>query len=52
MLVAAIWLFIHHQRQLKDRAFLMREAVRNEDFMFRLPLKGMFFWRKGIATGT
>lgn len=34
-------LFLHHQRVLKDRAHLMREAVRNEDFMFALPVHGL-----------
>lgn len=48
ILVAALWLFVSHQWQLKNRAFLMREAVRNEDFMFRLPLKGMFFGERAL----
>lgn len=33
--------FLHHQKVLKDRAHLMREAVRNEDFMFALPVRGL-----------
>lgn len=37
----AIRLFVQHQRHLKDRAFLMREAVRNGDFTFRLPTKNL-----------
>ena len=35
-----IW-FVCHQRKMKERAYLMREALRNRDFSFLLPLKGM-----------
>lgn len=38
--IALIW-FVCHQRKMKERAYLMREALRNRDFSFRLPLKGM-----------
>ena len=31
--------FYRHQCLLRDRAHLMREAVRNRDFTFRLPLR-------------
>ena len=31
--------FYRHQCLLRDRAHLMREAVRNRDFTFRLPLE-------------
>ena len=34
--------FFHHQRRLRLRAHLMQEAIRNRDFTFRLPTKGMF----------
>lgn len=34
--------FIYHQRLLEDRAHLMREAIRNRDFSFRLPVRGLF----------
>lgn len=37
-----------HQRLLKDRAFLMREAIRNQEFSFRLPLKGLFFGERAL----
>lgn len=33
--------FIRHQSKLCDRAHLMQEAIRNRDFTFRLPTKGM-----------
>ena len=36
-----IYLFFRHQRRLKVRAFLMREAVRNGDYAFRLPTSGL-----------
>ena len=29
-----IFLFLRHQQRLKDRAFMMREAVRNGDYTF------------------
>ena len=32
-------LFFHHQNKLKLRAHLMREAIRNRDFSFTLPLQ-------------
>lgn len=31
-----IYLFLRHQRNLKSRAFLMQEAIRNGDYSFRL----------------
>ena len=36
-----IYLFFRHQQRLKARAFLMREAVRNGDYAFRLPTSGL-----------
>ena len=36
----AVW-YIRHQRRLKERAWLMREALHNHDFSFRLPTKGL-----------
>ena len=48
IIVFFLWLFVRHQRQLKVRAFLMLKAVRNEDFMFRLPVKGLFFGERAL----
>ncbi|MBE6266151.1 MAG: HAMP domain-containing histidine kinase [Prevotella ruminicola] len=31
----------HHQRKLRLRAHLMQEAIRNQDFTFRLPTNGL-----------
>lgn len=42
VLVFILSLFYHHQRLLEDRAHLMREAIRNRDFSFRLPVRGLF----------
>lgn len=46
--VAAVAAFVHHQKVLKVRAHLMREAVRNEDFMFTLPVHGLFPGEKAL----
>lgn len=40
--------FFHHQNKLKLRARLMREAVRNHDFTFHLPVKGLFYGEKAL----
>lgn len=39
-ILCIVWI-VHHQRVLKTRAHLMREAMRNHDFTFRLPIKGL-----------
>ncbi len=50
ILVVAVggWLFYRHQCVLRDRAEMMREAIRNKDFMFRLPNQGMFFGERAL----
>lgn len=40
-------LFYRHQCLLRDRAFLIREAIHNKDFSFTLPLRG----QRGIFFG-
>lgn len=40
-LVAGVVWLIRRQRSLKLRAHLMQEAIRNHDFTFRLPTKGL-----------
>lgn len=35
-----VW-FIRHQRKLKMRAYLMREALHNHDYSYRLPIRGL-----------
>lgn len=37
-----------HQCLLKDRAQMMRDAIRYRDFMFRLPTKGLLFGEKAL----
>ena len=38
----------HHQRLLRDRALLMREAIRHRDFSYHLPTRGMLFGEKAL----
>ncbi len=41
-------LFFYHQNKLKLRARLMREAVRNHEFTFHLPVKGLFYGERAL----
>ncbi len=47
LVTTVIW-FWHHQRLLRDRAHLMREAMKNRDFMFRLPVRRLFFGERAL----
>lgn len=40
--------FYRHQKILQDRAYLMREAIRNREFTFHLPVKGLFFGERAL----
>lgn len=40
-ILVAFLLWRRHQRRLQDRAYLMREALHNHDFTFRLPTRGL-----------
>jgi len=42
VLMALLLMFLHHQRLLRKRAYLMEEAMNNRDFTFRLPTDGLF----------
>ena len=42
-----IWNY-RHQCLLRDRARLMRDAMRHRDFSFRLPTKGLLFGEKAL----
>ena len=44
--MGGIW--YRHQCLLRDRAYLMREAVRNREFTFSLPTKGLFFGERAL----
>ena len=46
--LVGIMFFFHHQNKLKLRARLMREAVRNHEFTFHLPVKGLFYGEKAL----
>lgn len=41
LLLTAVFFVVRHQRRLRQRAHLMREAIRNRDFQFRLPTDGL-----------
>ena len=43
-----IYRYVRHQYVLRDRAHLMREAIRNKDFTFRLPTKGLSFGERAL----
>ena len=36
-----LYLYVRHQRSLRQRAYLMREAIRNRDWSFRLNTRGL-----------
>ena len=44
----AIFRYVRHQCLLRDRAHIMREAIRNRDFTFRLPTKGLSFGERAL----
>lgn len=43
-----IYLFLRHQQRLKDHAFMMREAVHNGDYSFKLSTKGLLSGEKAL----
>lgn len=47
LLIVGVW-FRYHQRLLTERSRLMREAIRNHDFTFRLPVRGLFSGEKAL----
>lgn len=46
--LGGLYFFYRHQCLLRDRAHLMREAIRNREFTFSLPVKGLFFGEKAL----
>lgn len=46
--LGGFYFFYRHQCLLRDRAHLMREAIRNHEFTFALPVKGMFFGEQAL----
>ena len=47
ILAFVLWMW-RHQRLLARRAWLMREAIRNRDFTFRLPVRGLLFGERAL----
>ncbi len=47
-LILGIGAIIHHQWLLKERAYMIREALKNRDFTFRLPAKGLLFGEREL----
>lgn len=48
IIVCIAWWIYRHQCLLRDRARLMRDAMRHRDFSFRLPTKGLLFGEKAL----
>lgn len=46
--IVAVLCVYRHQCLLKDRAQIMRDAIRHRDFSFRLPTKGLLFGEKAL----
>ena len=46
--IAAVVYWYRHQRLLRERAEIMRDAIRHRDFSFRLPTRGLFFGEKAL----
>ena len=44
----ALFYWYRHQRLLKERAQIMRDAIRHRDFSFRLPTRGLLFGEKAL----
>lgn len=43
-----LFYWYRHQLLLKERAEIMRDAIRHRDFSFRLPTRGLFFGEKAL----
>jgi len=43
-----LFYWYRHQRLLRERAEIMRDAIRHRDFSFRLPTRGLFFGEKAL----
>ncbi len=44
----AIYKYVNHQCLLRNRAHLMREAIRNRDFSFRISTRGLSFGERAL----
>ena len=48
LLLLFVFLLVRHQCRLSQRAHLMREAIENGDFQFRLPTRGLLWGDRAI----
>ncbi|MBO4641379.1 MAG: HAMP domain-containing histidine kinase [Bacteroidaceae bacterium] len=48
IVVVALVYAYRHQCLLRERAQIMRDAIRHRDFSFRLPTRGLFFGEKAL----
>ena len=48
IVLAVLFYGYRHQRLLRERAQIMRDAIRHRDFSFRLPTRGLFFGEKTL----
>ena len=48
VVVVALFRWYRHQCLLRERAQIMRDAIRHRDFSFRLPTRGLFFGEKAL----
>ena len=48
IIVLAVVLIVRRQQSLRSRAYLMQEAMRNRDFTFRLPTRGLLFGERAM----
>ena len=46
--VVAVIYWYRHQCLLRERAEIMRDAIRHRDFTFRLPTRGLFFGERAL----
>ena len=48
VIIMALVYWYRHQCLLRERAQIMRDAIRHRDFSFRLPTRGLFFGEKAL----
>ncbi len=48
IVIVVLFYWYRHQRLLRERAQIMRDAIRHRDFSFRLPTRGLFFGEKAL----
>ena len=48
LLLICCYMFYHHQCVLRDRAQMMKDAIRFHDFNFKLPTRGLLFGERAL----